>query len=510
MVKICNEKGINIKLMSTIVVALSAILLMTVGVCRAQNTEIQVNEIQYNNSQILSEEEIAEITADYEDRAVTVAELKELVARINEIYSNRGYITARALLPAQTVADGIVKIELVEGTIDQILVEGNSDTRDSYILKRISYGSGDIIKTDILEEELFYFNATGDIMLQAELKPGQDYGTTDLKLNVREPKKYQISLFTDNAGRDETGVYRCGINALVRSLRGYRDSLNISYFSAEGAQGGSLSYSTPVAKDGTRLIFSYNNNVTDIISGEYESVNIEGDYEDYGIGFRRPFMVRDGFKLDGSLEYRKKTSDTYFSGVSLLSSEIETYNIGLSTQSMTKRTTWNNSYNILLGSASAGKDDYDDPGTVGDFIKYNINFINQSLLEKENTFDFKCYLQGTNDKLLPSSEQLSLGGMSTVRGYEEGKQTGDYGYFVSTELSKAVSEKTKYFLFVEHGGVFPFKGNEEPVDQKNYLTSFGSGYTINFTETISGEFTVGIPLINYEEPRLHFSLEKTF
>ena len=349
-----------------------------------------------------------------------------------------------------------------------------------------------------------------DVKLHAELKAGENFGTTNLNLKVTEPKKTNISVFSDNTGRGETGLIRYGLNMGNNSLLGYRDRFNLVLFGADGMQAGSLSYSIPFDKVGSRLILNYNKNATDIISGEYENVNIEGDYEDYRIGFSRPLIVKNGLKVDGALEYTKKESDTFFSGVNLLTTDIETYSLGISTQSIKEGSAWNTSSNILLGSANSGKDDYSDPGTSDEYIKYNFYLENQRLMKDESIFTFKSYLQGSNNKLLPSSEQFSLGGMSTVRGYEEGKLIGDQGYFLSIELSKAVSDKANYFVFLDHGGVFPYKGNEETITNDDYLTGIGNGFTINFTESISGEFILGVPFRGEEKPRIHFALQKVW
>jgi len=228
------------------------ILFIAIGfstvICQAQETSegIYVSEIHTGESRILTLKEIEEITEAYEGKLLTMTELEEITTKINDLYISKGYITARAILPAQKIEDEIVEIQLVEGCIGEIILEGNEDTKNSYFLKRISLKSGDLVKLDSLEDELFYFNATNDVSLQSELKAGHNYGTTDLILRVKEPEKISGNLFFDNAGRSETGLCRYGLNITNSSLTSNRDSLNLVYFVAEGTQAGALSYSFPV------------------------------------------------------------------------------------------------------------------------------------------------------------------------------------------------------------------------------------------------------------------------
>jgi len=275
----------------------------------------------------------------------------------------------------------------------------------------------------------------------------------------------------------------------------------------KGTQAGTLSYNFPFTKAGARATINYNKNVTDIISGEYESVNIKGDYEEYGLSISRPLFVIKGFKIDGNLKYHKKISDTFFSGVNLLTTDIENQILNITSRFNKGDRVWYTNHNLIMGKSSSGKDDYSDPGVSDEFIKYNAYFENQRIMEDESLFTFKTYLQASDNKLLPSSEQFSLGGMSTVRGFPEGKLIGDQGYYISAEISATVNERTNLFVFLDHGGVFPYKGNDETINEDDYLTGTGMGIIKNFTEKVSGKFVLGLPIDEEELPKLHFALQ---
>lgn len=509
---VLNKTKIDYCLKLLLIIGIIGITMMLIftSIAYTQTNSIYVDKIEINKSSILSETELNNLISDYQSRDVTINELRELVSKINELYTKKGYITAQAVLPEQNVENGVVKIELIEGKIGEIILQGNQYTKDRYIINRLSINRGDIISIDTLEKELFYFNVVNDINLQAELKAGKKYGTTDLILKIDEPPKTQKSIFADIRGRKESGKIRYGLNYTNNSLLGYRDRINLSYFETEGTNGGTISYDFPIKIWDTRINISYNNNVSDIIYGDYESVSIKGEYEDYGVSFNQPLIVKEGFKADGGFEYKYKSSDTFFSGFNLLETEIETYSFHLTTQSIKDKKLLFANYNILKGYTKSGQGDYNDPGVSSEFMKYNAFFERQHVLNNKNSFNIKTYVQLANNKLLPSSEQISIGGMSTVRGYEEGRLTGDQGYYITLELSKRIDETKEYFIFIDHGGVLPYKGNAEDYDKDDYLTSLGHGFNFNFKNNISGKFILGIPTHEREGLRVHFSIQRSW
>src|SRR6056297_1281471 len=326
----------------------------------SQSNSIYVSKFETNSSSILSKKELDNLISDYGNRNVTINDLRELISDINEVYMNKGYITAQAVLPEQNVKNGIVNIELIEGKVAEIILQGNKYTKDKYIINRLAVNKGDIIKIDTLEDELFYFNVVNDINIKADLKAGKEYGTTDLILKIIEPKKIKKSIFIDNRGRKESGKIRYGFNYSNNSLMGFRDRINFSYFETEGTKGGAISYDFPIKIRNARANINYNNNVSDIIYGDFESVSIKGEYEDYGISLNLPMFVKEGFKVDGGFEYKYKRSDTFFSGFNLLETDIETYSLNLITQSVKENILMFSNYNVLKGYTKSGQGDYED------------------------------------------------------------------------------------------------------------------------------------------------------
>jgi hypothetical protein len=63
-------------------------------------------------------------------------------------------------------------------------------------------------------------------------------------------------------------------------------------------------------------------------------------------------------------------------------------------------------------------------------------------------------------------------------------------------------------MFVDHGAAFPYRGDDGPVEGSDYITSFGLGATMRFTNRTSGNLVLGLPLRGEDgPPKIHFVIQ---
>ena len=148
--------------------------------------------VEFNRSHFLSKKTLTRIARPYVGHEVDFADLRRLVASINGLYRRRGIITAQAVLPPQKIHAGVVRIRLVEGRVGKVSLEGNTFTRNGYILDRVHLRRGTVVDVAQLRDSLVYFNRTNDIDLKATLRPGARFGLTDVLLQAQEPPRYRL------------------------------------------------------------------------------------------------------------------------------------------------------------------------------------------------------------------------------------------------------------------------------------------------------------------------------
>jgi len=95
-----------------------------------------IRKIIVTGSTVFSDEELAKITAPYENRELSSEDLEVLRKDLTLFYITKGYITSGAVIPDQTVVDGVISLHIIEGELKNIEIEDNQYFRDSYYKKR--------------------------------------------------------------------------------------------------------------------------------------------------------------------------------------------------------------------------------------------------------------------------------------------------------------------------------------------------------------------------------------
>lgn len=473
----------------------------------AGEVKFRINEIVVDKSEVLQEQEINDITRAYINKEIVLQDLYTVVNGINNLYAEKGYLTCRAFLPPQTIKDGVVHIQLVEGKSGNVYVDGNNSTNESYIMDRIGIERGNIANINDLNEDLLLFNGSNDIQLHITMHAGKEPGTTDYVISVAEPQKSLVNLYVDNAGSESSGEWREGLFFTDRSLTGNRDSMMLSGIRSDGTKSFSASYITPVGRSGTKLGLNYSANSVHITDGELEDLNVKGHSSAYGVSVIQPLIVSESMRTEASLEYGHQNSQTDFLGVHWVDDTTYGYTASFSMTNYGTSSVIFQKHGYRIGRSE------NITGYTKNFNKYIFNGFWQKAYTGGQMLSARLDGQYSSDNYLPSAEQFYIGGMYSVRGYEESYLGGDSGFAASIEYSVPIdkSKKTSVFTFIDYGSVFGDSAFDD-----HTLAGTGIGIRSTIAQKIYASLTLGVPLISdpnnddIDSTRIHFMLNGQF
>ena len=470
-----------------------------------------LQQVIWNPSEILTKEQIQAVTASYIGKQVTLKDLRELADKITNIYRDKGYMTCGAVLPPQRIHDGVVEIRLIEGKTGNVNLTGNRYTKDEYIMNRIGLKPGEIANTEKLNRDLRWVQGTNDVQLRVVMKPGAEEGTTDYDIMAFEPQNQSVTLYTDNDGYESSGRWRAGIFYNMKSVSGLRDSLRAHFIGSRGTKSWGLGYSVPISRKGMRLDLDYSGNRTKVVKGELEPLGVEGKSTSFSLTWRVPFHVTDRSRHEAGLQYIHQKSETELGhGTNLIVPWVDDkINRVIPYVSFTH---YGND-SVLYHKHSfvfARRSDIDGESDTGKLYRLS------SFWQKRNTngqfWQARLDAQLGSGDNLAASDRFFIGGVNSVRGYEEGFIGGSRGLSVGLEYHIPVDKAKRIFVypFFDWGRVSGYAAPEH-----NTLMSAGIGLEARYKHLYS-TLTVGFPFKKdfYDDKvsssRVDFSMSATF
>ncbi|MGB5963891.1 MAG: ShlB/FhaC/HecB family hemolysin secretion/activation protein [Coleofasciculaceae cyanobacterium] len=476
---------------------------------------IQVKRIEVVGSTILIEQ-LQKIIKPLEGRTVTFNELTNAVEAINKLYLEQGYTSSRAVLEPQTIANGIVKILAVEGSIERIEVEGTRRLNPNYVRSRVKLGVGTPLNTNKLEDQLRLLRADPLFKtVEATLRSGSGEGKSILVVRVVEANPFQANLSVDNYSPPSIGSERLGINASYRNLTGNGDVLSGSYYrtTTGGADVFDFSYRVPLnAMNGTLELRAApnRNNVT---QAPFKALDIRGESQLYEISYRQPLVrtTREEFALSLGFAYQNGQTFT-FAGPTPFSIGPDEQGVSRTSvikfgQDYVRRDAggaWGLRSLFSFGTGTLDATINPDPIPDGRFFSWLGQVQRVQTLNDNNLLILQADLQLTPNSLLPS-QQFVIGGGQSVRGYRQNVRAGDNGVRFSIEnrmtLQRDEIGNSVFQLapFVDLGTVWNVSDNPNKLQRQTFLAGAGLGLIYSPLPKLSLRLDYGLPLINLSD-----------
>lgn len=440
-------------------------------------------------SEFLNQADLDIILSSYVGQRVDFSQIQQLVQDVNDLYTRKGVVTASAVLPPQTLNNGILKVQLVEGTLATVALSGNKQVPDTFVLERVRLTTGNnTVDVPAAAEDITRFNKVYNAQLRMSLQPGAAFGTTDLVLEVTEPMKYQLSFFIDNEGIPSTGDMQAGFFFRRYGLLTVDDNFLAYGTGAGGSTSGTLSYDAPITPTGTRLGLTYSSSAITVIAGPTEPLNIKGSSESFGATLTYPIYVSPtwSFFAIGGASYGR--SDSFSNATPLVDSAMQKSSLAINAS----YTNQNMAFSTRLNVSRAATEDFIDASTR-DVTLWTGSFNGTYQLENGIALTTNGAWQYTNAELIPGDLLFQIGGPSTVRGFPSSASSGDSGYFAQFEAHKSVdadgwAEGIDIYGFVDVGQVY------STFPEVVSFVSAGAGVAYPLADKAKFEVGVGFPL----------------
>ena len=482
----------------------------------------KLNSIKFEGYTAFTEEELMNLICEKIGEQVTVADVIGMANMVTDFYQQRGYISTIAYLPPQKVQDGNIHIMIMEGKYGDIKITGNKWSKDRYLknayLTDKYIEEGKLLNVRDIQESLREINATGYMKGQVALTDNEESAEfTNLELNIADRFPIDFDFRWDDMGTTSTGLNRAIFFAGMYNVTGHGDQLYSTTTLAKNSIAQGVFYSVPIAKTKeAKLNLGYTYSGSEV-GGELDFLDIESKSHNFFASVSRRLVKTDNYKLYGDIGVDIRNTKTEFGLIPELNYKYRSRNIKANLTNIKDDFYGKTFVNLGTGvgiPGMGGTDNFfgaskhDKSVPNNNAVRVFANAARLQALPLRSTGILQVGGQWANRALLPS-EKMSVGGMTSVRGYEESAFMSDYGMTASAEvrfpvpfLRMMLPEKLHFVDdSIRLAGFYDlgWYGNVKSGDGSDMVMSVGGGVILKLTKYLSGNVYIGVPIGNKPE-----------
>jgi hemolysin activation/secretion protein len=481
-------------------------------------SSFEIKRFEVNGNTLLSPQLIEKTLKPFAGRSKKAEDVENARDALEKQFHDKGYPTVLVNIPEQSVETGVVRLEVIQSRIGRVRVSGNEYFTIAKILKELpSLREGEILYLPKVQEDLAGINRNPDIKVAPILGPGEEPGTIDVELKVKDKLPLHASWELNNRNTHDTTDLRMNTQVRYDNLWQRDHSVSLQFQTSPQdieqvfAVAGSYVLPAPWGRDNVLAVYGlYTDSNTAFGSGfstvgkgwvagfrnviplpavgDYaHNLSLGMDYKDFEDNLSVEETEGSATKLQYlplSFAYNSSMKDTF--GVTQFSSGINMAIRGLVTRQeefQEKRYNSRGNYIYLTGGLERTQS---LPYGLGLFGKVDGQISDQPLI---------------------SNEQFIAGGLKSVRGYKETEATGDDGLHFTVEF--LLPDVVGYTPWKERGGLTPYIFYDfawvklkEPLpgeDKNTDLQGAGVGLRGAFTEHLDFELAWGMALAKTEK-----------
>jgi len=495
-----------------------------------------IMEYVVDGNTVLAVPDIEEAVYPFLGESRTADDVDGARKALEDVYQSRGYQTVQVSIPQQGVDSGIVHLQVVENPVGRVRVVDSKYHLPSQIKETApAIAEGKVLNMKDVQNDIVALNQQPGLKVTPQLKAGKIPGTVDVDLQVEDTLPLHASVEINNQYNQDTQPLRVVTSASYDNLWGIGHSISASYQIApqkpSDAEIFSGSYLAPIPGIPFSLLAYGVTSNSDVAAIAGTDV----------VGRGNIFGLRGILNLPGSDSFiqsvtigidRKDLTQNVVTGGIPSDAPVLYYPITLAYHASRiegdpkaggSETDFDASANFALPGVGSDSTKFDPQrfDALKQYFYFKAGISRTQPLPWGMVFFGKVDGQITGDSLL-SSEQLSAGGESSVRGYVEAERIGDYGARTTLELRSPsfgnwVSPKINdWHVLGFFDGAGLWLRNPLPSEHSSFsLAGIGVGTRLVAYDNFNAALDLAFPLLDgavskSDSLRVHFRVSSGF
>ena len=406
---------------------------------------------------VLAEAGFAASVESFIGKPITNDLLNGLANAIAQFARQHDRLIVKVLPPNQDISTGVFRLAVVVGRYNELQFKGNRWFSSKLLQEKLGINVGDEVRLSTLEEAVKWANTNPFRQIKVLVNDlANQPGKADLIVGVEERIPLRFTTSYDDTGTDILGNRHYTGSLHFGNLWG-RDHQGTYQYTTTDHQGvfqsHSVSYAVPLP---------WRHNLQ--FSGGYLKVKptfgAGGAFTQNGknilAGLRYSATVRGGdnpIEFSAGLDFKQGNNNLAYGGTTVIRNTTDTFQIstGVSMVHRDQRGAWLFGVNVDASPGNINSRNTDEAfsnarlNTHATYLTGTFSVQRMLNLEKDWSLFSRAVAKVATSNL-PGSEQLSIGGSSTVRGFNERIYSGDQGFVFSNDLQMPALRKALPFL----------------------------------------------------------------
>ncbi len=456
-----------------------------------------IHQVAFKGATVLSADEQSTVARPFLGQCLTLEKINEIVRAVTNLYVEKGFVTARASLPQQDIADGSLEILIMEGHVEGFDLKDASQAEQRQLATAFPGLEGELLNLRDLEQGLDQMNRLASNNAAMKMAPGNEQGGSIVAIENQKSKPWRASFGLDNSGYKSTG------NRQRTMTVGYDNYLNLNETYSltlsqddhtndlgRGINEASGYFSIPYGYWTLTYSGSYSDSLSTLI-GTSATYRSESTSRTHQVDIDRVLHRNAKGKTTGTVGFKTYSTKSYIDGIELGASSYRFTSLSGSLShtrkilggSLTLEGTYTRGARILGADKDAP---FVEKGTArAQFTKVEtgIRYYRPFQVAEQNLSYSGSLSAQWSPHTLPSTEQLSLGSESTVRGFKESTTSGDIGGYIQQEVAWTLPQTGAAMLDDVLGIVQPYvafdigaiRKDAKDSEEKGVLSGWAAG-----------------------------------
>jgi len=490
-----------------------------------ENLKFPITSITVDGSSVFTAADFQPLISPLIGQQKSLGDVMAIATAIEVKYRDAGYLLTRAFVPPQRSKIGAFKIQVIEGFIKGVSVEGvDGDLKDRIMATVKPVVAERPLKSGTVERALLLVNDLPGIQATGLLKPSTDeVGAADMVITAKK-RLVMGSASIDNRSSRYSGPWIANTDVAINSLLGQGEQIGAGVsrsLDPYKQKGYRLHYAQPLGDDG--LISSTSISRTFGQPGyTLEALDVETDSLSVDQRLSYP-MIRsrhENVSIEGGMAM--KSAKTNMLGSNISFDEWRTADV----KWVWSQSGWFNGdtsadFDLDKGLPVAGASrrfsaNLSRANGNPDFTKLTADIKRLQVLDE----NWQIMVAGTTQHSfspLLSGEQFSLGGSQFGRGFDPSALAGDQGIAGTIEIhydtrtGLPIAQAVEFYGFYDRGLLW-----NQGDSNKSALSSTGLGVRTGLTEDVDANLEIARPLqgptptIKGSPGRVYFALTGRF